>query len=85
MTGTEPRRMIRAIRMIRRLHPQQTQRDSASTVRASAEEGETNSERPLPSLKLEQVLDVFQIGERATPKQLARLLGIATDTACCRF
>jgi len=44
------------------------------------EEGVTNS--PLPSFRLQQVLDVFNTRRRTTPKQLSRLLGIATNTAC---
>jgi hypothetical protein len=34
------------------------------------------------SLRLQQVLEVFKNGRRTTPKQLAKLLGIATNTAC---
>jgi ribosomal protein S25 len=37
---------------------------------------------PAPSLRLQQVLDVFKNRRRTTPKQLAQLLGIATNTAC---
>jgi ribosomal protein S25 len=34
------------------------------------------------SLRLRQVLEVFETRRRTTPKQLSQLLGIATNTAC---
>jgi len=37
-------------------------------IPSSAEEDETNSLRPTPSLRLQQVLDVFQTRQRTTPK-----------------
>ena len=55
---------------------------SEPRIPSLTEEGETNSLRPAPSLGLQEVLDIFQTRERTTPKQLARLLGIATNTAC---
>jgi hypothetical protein len=49
---------------------------------SSTEEGENSSERPAPSLRLQEVLEVFENRQKTTPKQLAQLLGIATNTAC---
>jgi hypothetical protein len=46
------------------------------------EEGETHPDRPAISLRLQEVLNIFQTRNRTTPKQLAKLLGIATNTAC---
>jgi ribosomal protein S25 len=40
------------------------------------------TDRIAPSLRLQQVLDVFKNRQRTTPKQLAQVLGIATNTAC---
>jgi DNA-binding CsgD family transcriptional regulator len=51
-------------------------------IPSPAEEGEPNSLRPTPSLRLQEALTIFQTRQRTTPKQLARLLGIATNTAC---
>jgi len=51
-------------------------------IPSSAEERETDSLRPAASLRLQQVLDIFRTRQRTTPKQLAQLLGIATNTAC---
>lgn len=52
------------------------------TIPSLTEEGKTNSERPSLSFRLQEVLDVFRTRQRTTPKQLAKLLGIATNTAC---
>jgi len=49
---------------------------------SSTEEGKNHSETSTPSLRLQEVLSVFQTRQRTTPKQLAKLLGIATNTAC---
>jgi DNA-binding CsgD family transcriptional regulator len=49
---------------------------------SSTEEAEGRLEKPEVSLRLRQVFDVFQTRQKTTPKQLARLLGIATNTAC---
>jgi hypothetical protein len=49
---------------------------------SSTEEAESHPEKSIPSLRLQEVLDVFQTRQRTTPKQLAKLLGIATNTAC---
>jgi hypothetical protein len=46
------------------------------------EEGETKLDEPMLSLKLQEVLGVFETRQKTTPKQLAQLLGIATNTAC---
>ena len=51
-------------------------------IPSSTEEDEDHPERPVISLRLQEVLDVFQTRNRTTPKQLAKLLGIATNTAC---
>lgn len=51
-------------------------------IPSSTEEGETHPDRPAISLRLQEVLDIFQTRNRTTPKQLAKLLGIATNTAC---
>lgn len=48
-------------------------------IPSSTEEAEDHSG---VSLRLQQVLDVFKSRKRTTPKQLAKLLGIATNTAC---
>jgi len=48
---------------------------------SSTEEAEDNSGKAMVSLRLQQVLDVFRTRHRTTPKQLARLFGIAS-TAC---
>ena len=55
---------------------------SEPRIPSLTEEGKTNSERPSLSFRLQEVLDVFRTRQRTTPKQLARLLGIATNTAC---
>jgi len=52
------------------------------SIPSSADKREPRSERSLLSLRLQQVLDAFQTRQRTTPKQLARQLGIATNTAC---
>jgi len=49
---------------------------------SSTEEAEDHSDRAGVSLRLQHVLDVFKTRKRTTPKQLAQLLGIATNTAC---
>jgi hypothetical protein len=46
------------------------------------EEAKSYVERRVVSLRLQQVIDVFGARERTTPKQLARLLSIKTNTAC---
>lgn len=46
------------------------------------EKGETKLEESMPSLRLQEVLGVFLTRQKTTPKQLAQLLGIATNTAC---
>jgi hypothetical protein len=48
-------------------------------IPSSSEKAEDHSGA---SLRLQQVLDVFKSRRRTTPKQLAKLLGIATNTAC---
>jgi hypothetical protein len=55
---------------------------SEPRIPSSTEEDGTYSERPLSSLRLLEVLDVFQTREKTTPKQLAKLFRIATNTAC---
>jgi hypothetical protein len=51
-------------------------------IPSSTEEDENHPDRPAISLRLQEVLDIFQTRNRTTPKQLAKLLGIATNTAC---
>ena len=49
---------------------------------SSTEEGEGRAEKPTPSLRLQEVLAVFENRQKTTPKQLAQLLEIAKNTAC---
>lgn len=49
---------------------------------SSTEEDETKLKEPMPSLRLQEVLGVFRTRQKTTPRQLAQLLGIATNTAC---
>jgi len=55
---------------------------SEPRIPSFTEEGESHSEESKPSLRLQEVLGVFQTRRKTTPKQLAKLLGIATNTAC---
>jgi hypothetical protein len=48
---------------------------------SSTEEADDHLENPMLSLRLQQILDVFRTRQRTTPNQLARLLGIAANTA----
>jgi Fic family protein len=49
-------------------------------ISSLTEEAETKSNAP--SLRLQEILDLFQKRNRTTPKQLAELLGISANTAC---
>jgi Mn-dependent DtxR family transcriptional regulator len=49
---------------------------------SSTEEDEEQAEIQIAGLRLKQVLDVFKDRRRTTPKQLGRLLGIESNTAC---
>jgi Fic family protein len=55
---------------------------SEPRIPSSTEEDESHSKKPMPSLRLQQVLNVFQTRKRTTPRQLAKLLDIAANTAC---
>ncbi len=81
------RKLDEALRVLTEFQPRKPSIESRKPsleprMPSSAEEEETRSERPLPSLRLQEVLDVFRTRQRTTPKQLAKLLGIATNTAC---
>lgn len=65
--------------------PNSTEEDedrSQETAVGVPEDAKNQTHSPAPSLRLQQVLDVFKTRKRTTPRQLARLLGIATNTAC---
>jgi DNA-binding MarR family transcriptional regulator len=49
---------------------------------SSAEESKDHSLKQPISLRLHQALDVFKDRKRTTPKQLAKMLEIPTNTAC---
>jgi hypothetical protein len=73
-----------ALRVLTEFQPR---RPSAEPSKPSSEpripsSTEEHSVKPTPSPRLREVLGVFQTRERTTPKQLTRLLGIATNTAC---
>jgi len=69
------------VNMISESWPMSEAFQAAVAILTSTEEAEDHSG---VSLRLQQVFDIFKTGQRTTPKQLAKLLGIATNTGHLR-
>jgi hypothetical protein len=81
------RKLDEALRVLAESQPREpsfepSKPSSEPRTPSSTEEAESHPEKSIPSLRLREVLTVFENRQRTTPQQLAKLLGLATNTAC---
>jgi hypothetical protein len=79
-------RLDQALRILTELQPRKPSKPSVEPRRPSfepslTEEAEDHVKAAIESLRLRQVMEVFNNREKTTPKQLAGLLGIKNNTA----